>query len=137
MNTNNSPVMNTTNKWVYTDSLYPFLRCSRYRMHCQCCDRPILPGQYITRVLGPAPSYGVSLRPRKTSDGSTYSIETGDRWVHRDCDPGCWTEYSAELHATETTEALEKEPKTKMSCLFGAFGDHIINNYNDYYDMWE
>lgn len=131
--------MNTqTNKCVYTNSMYPSSREARYKMKCHLCDKPILIGQYITRTCEPT-YFGVRLRPRKTSDGSTYIIETGKRWVHIGCDAGCWTEYSAELEAAELDAAGHKKEidthnkDTKRSSLFGTFGDHIINNYNDYY----
>ena len=121
--------MNITNKKrVKVNSLYPSSRRSLYKLHCHCCDRPILRGQYITRCWDSG-NYGVRLRPRATSNGSTYILVTGDRWVHRDCNPGFWTEYMAELQAEEDNIALEQQ-HSQGSTYYDEYG------YNDY-NEWE
>lgn len=85
---------------VFVEKMFPSTRKSLYKMKCHCCYEPILRGQYITQCC--ESKKGIELRGRYTRDGSSYKLDTGSRWIHKNCHPSSgWTMYSMELESME------------------------------------
>lgn len=82
---------------------------SNYKLQCHVCNETIYKGDDITRCEENGGHYSMTLRVRYTSDGSFYSPETGQRLVHKNCIPNCWTTYSMTLKADEDNR--EMNPK--------------------------
>lgn len=66
---------------------------SHYKMKCFCCGENIERGDLITRC---EESKGMELRAISLTDGPSYIMSTGARWVHLHCDVApCWTAWLA------------------------------------------
>jgi hypothetical protein len=81
----------TINTWpkIFSDGFVQ----SNYKLHCFVCGNTIHRGDDIAQCAEYGGHTSMTLRARvyKTS---FYTPDTGARWVHKNCNPGCWTTYN-------------------------------------------
>ena len=78
---------------------------SYYKRICPVCKKTIYKNQWITKV---SESRGIQLRPIDRDDIG-YIAHTAMRVIHRDCDPGTWSNYIAYCY----NENIKYTPKYK------------------------
>ena len=109
-------------------------------MHCHSCDKPIYPGDLITRVFKNGPEFMI-MRYVGKNCVAFYRPQSGpNQWVHRDCQPvsfyvnyfypdgkyiGIWTGWSSYL-----------ESKWEQSLETGIPDVYLHRELREIYDQW-